>query len=54
MAKKRAPGKTKGGNKKHGRDKTQCERYRAAGIREKNKARKHRKHIKRHPNDIAK
>ena len=27
-----------GGQKKHGRDATKCQRYRAAGTREKNKA----------------
>ena len=35
------PSKTKsGGGRKHGRDATKCQKYRAAGIRERNKARR--------------
>lgn len=50
---KRAGGKQKSGNRKHGRNKTKCERYRACKTREKNKVRKLSKHIKRHPNDLT-
>jgi hypothetical protein len=35
-------------SKKHGRNSTKCERYRARGIREKNKARRIAKDAKRH------
>jgi len=43
----------KGGKKsrKIGRDKKDCERYRARGIREKNKRRKLTRHVALYPND---
>ncbi|MFQ6011539.1 MAG: hypothetical protein ACE5KG_05150 [Nitrososphaerales archaeon] len=52
MAKKKA---NRGGKKgrKIGRSKEKCQRYRAAGTREKNKIRKVRKHVRRHPNDAV-
>lgn len=34
-------------NRKHGRNKKSCEQYRKTGQREKNKARKHARHLKR-------
>jgi hypothetical protein len=37
----------KGGAKKYGRSLEKCARYRAEGRREKNKARKLRKHLKK-------
>jgi len=37
----------KKGSKKFGRDKVKCAQYRAAGTREKNKARRKRKEVKR-------
>jgi hypothetical protein len=36
--------KQKGGNKKHGRNKVKCARYRKEGRREKNKARRIARH----------
>ena len=50
MAKPQA-GRKKG--RKIGRNKVKCEAYRKAGRRERNKARKIRKHLKFHPNDLA-
>jgi len=38
-------------NRKHGRNKVWCEVYRREGRREKNKCKRLRKHIVRHPND---
>ena len=38
-------------NRKHGRNKKFCERYRAEGRREKNKARKQARHKKREANN---
>jgi len=48
-----ASGKPKGGkkNRKHGRNKTGCERYRREGRREKNKARRLRRHLRHNPQD---
>ena len=45
----------KGGKKcrKYGRSKAKCEKYRAAGTRERNKLRKLKKHCKRHPGDLT-
>ncbi len=45
--------KGKSGNKKHGRSKAWCERYRARGQREKNKLKKIRRHLKKFPGDRA-
>lgn len=47
--------KQKGGkkNRKHGRNKKQCELYRNQQTREKNKARRLKKHLSRHPGDIG-
>ena len=42
-----------GGGAKIGRNRVECERYRAQGRREKNKRRKLQKHIKRCPGDLA-
>ena len=44
---------TKKGKKhrKHGRNKVKCSNYRSKGRREANKAKKLKKHLKRHPND---
>jgi hypothetical protein len=44
---------TKSGGKKIGRNKVECQRYRARRTRERNKLRKLRKHIKRYPGDAA-
>ena len=43
----------KGGkkNRKHGRNRANCERYRREGRREKNKVRKLRNYVRRNPND---
>jgi hypothetical protein len=48
------PKKQKGGkkNRKFGRDKIKCERYRRERRREKNKVKKVCKHLKKHPNDF--
>lgn len=35
-----------GGTRKYGRNKTKCARYRAEGRRDRNKARKQKKHLK--------
>lgn len=45
--------KAKGGkkNRKHGRNKKSCERYRLEGRAGKNKTRRLKRHAKRHPND---
>lgn len=40
-------------NRKHGRNKLFCERYRREGRREKNKAIRLRKHLRRHPRDTV-
>jgi hypothetical protein len=43
----------KGGNsRKIGRNLVKCARYRASHIREKNKIRKIKKHLKKYPNDL--
>ena len=42
-----------GGSAKIGRNRIECERYRAQGRREKNKRRKLRKHIREYPGDLA-
>lgn len=39
-------------NRKIGRNAAKCARYSAEGRREKNKARKILRHLKRHPNDM--
>ena len=39
--------RSSGGQRKHGRDKVKCARYRASGTREKNKARRIAKEEKR-------
>ena len=52
MAKKKIQ-KTKGGTKKYGRAIEKCKSYKAAGTRERNKARKLRRHLKRHPKDLT-
>ena len=44
---------SKKGGAKAGRNRVECERYRAQGRREQNKAQKLRKHIRRFPNDEA-
>ena len=41
------------GVKKAGRNKDWCKAYRTRGQREKNKLRKLKKHIARHPNDLV-
>lgn len=48
-----AGGKPKGGkkNRKHGRNKAFGERYRREGRREKNKARRLRRHLRHNPQD---
>lgn len=38
-------------NRKHGRNQKWCDRYRATGQREKNKAKRLIKHLKVHPSD---
>lgn len=45
--------KAKEGKKgrKHGRNEKWCQTYKARGTREKNKAAKIRRHLKKHPND---
>ena len=45
----------KGGhkNRKYGRNKPDCERYRSRGVRERNKARKLRKHLQSHCKDSS-
>ena len=45
-------GKKSGGAKKIGRNGARCKVYRDRGVREKNKARKIRRHLKRFPNDL--
>lgn len=40
-------------SRKHGRNKTECEVYRARGRREQNKAKKMLRHAARHPNDTG-
>ena len=40
-------------NRKHGRAEDKCAAYKANGTREKNKVKKARKHLKRHPNDLV-
>jgi len=51
----RDPPRRKGGkkNRKHGRDRRQCEFYRLRGQREKNKIKKLAKHVIRHPRDLV-
>jgi hypothetical protein len=46
---------TRGGkkNRKFSRNKRKCERYRAEGRREKNKAARLRRHMKAHKNDAV-
>lgn len=39
--------------RKIGRDKVKCQRYKISGIRERNKIRRIRKHLKFHPNDAC-
>jgi hypothetical protein len=51
MAKVQPGGKRKSGNKKHGRMRKWCERYRVLGTREKNRKRILRRHLKKHPHD---
>ena len=46
LAKKKRRKDTGKGNKKHGRHKDHCQRYRMLNRREKNKARKMKKHLK--------
>lgn len=48
-----AKGKSSGGARKIGRSKKKCERYRAAGRREKNKLARLEKRLRKHPNDTA-
>lgn len=48
-----AEGRKSKGSRKVGRDKKACEAYAAAHMREKNKLRKLRAHVKRLPNDVA-
>jgi hypothetical protein len=38
-------------NRKHGRNKKVCEQYRREGRQEKNRKRRIRRHLKRHPDD---
>ena len=45
-------GKKSGGAKKIGRNGARCKIYRDRGVREKNKARKVRRHLNRFPNDL--
>lgn len=40
-----------GGDGKHGRNKAKCSRYRAESKREKARARKRARHLKKNPND---
>jgi hypothetical protein len=49
MAEKHHKGGKK--NRKHGRNKKWCERYRAENRRAKNKAKRLARHLKHHPND---
>lgn len=49
MAGQKAKGGTK--NRKYGGNKAFCERYRKEGRREKNKARRLRRHLKKFPKD---
>ena len=39
-------GKSKNGNRKHGRSKDKCQRYKAKGTREINKLKKAKRHLK--------
>ena len=39
-------------NRKHGRNRKFCERYRAENRRERNKRKKQIRHLKKHPNDV--
>jgi hypothetical protein len=54
MARGKEGGKPKGGkkNRKWGNNKAYCQRYRAEGKQEKNRARRINRHLKRHPNDL--
>lgn len=40
-----------GGTRKYGRNEEKCKRYKLLQIREKNKIRRIKKHLKRHVND---
>jgi len=46
-------GKSKNGNKTHGRNKEFCEGYKRRGQREKNKIFKIQKHLDTHPKDAV-
>ena len=52
MATKQTRYKGGRGNRKIGRMKDKCARYRNEQRREKNKVRKIKKHLKSHPNDV--
>lgn len=45
--------KGRSGNKKHGRNKRYCDKYKLEGRYEKNKAKKLEKHLARQPDDEA-
>ena len=47
------PNESKKGGRKIGRNKVKCARYAAQGRRARNKARKHAKHLRAHPGDLA-
>jgi len=49
MAKQQS--RSSGGNRKKDRNRDWCERYRKEGRREKNKLRKMKHHLNKHPND---
>jgi hypothetical protein len=54
MARGKLGGKPKGGkkNRKWGSNKAYCLRYKNEGRQEKNRARRIKRHLKRHPNDL--
>lgn len=54
MARGKLGGRPKGGkkNRKWASNKEVCTRYRAEGRQEKNRARRIKRHLKQHPNDL--
>lgn len=54
MARGKEGGKPKGGkkNRKYGRNKKWCTKYKLENRKEKNKLLRRLRHLKRHPNDL--
>ena len=44
--------KTKGGARKHGRNKVKCAKYKSSHLREKAKARRRERHLRKYPGDL--